>query len=103
MKNRRIDDRLGVFIVVTENVLAFGVGDGRYQSSIRIVRGIVGEVFESGVDGFVGADVIHNHASPHTSLCERVEVKAGDDSKVVAATPQCEVEIRMGGIVDVHS
>ena len=103
MEYRRIDNRLGVFVVVAEDILAFGVGDSRYQSSIRILRGLVGEVFESGVYGLVGADVIHDHASPHASLFERVEVKAGDDSKVVAATPQREVEIGMRGIVDVYS
>lgn len=102
VEDGRVGDRLGVLVVVAEDVGALNVGRRDDQRGVGVRGAGCREVGEGVVDGGVCCDGVDGQAAPHRPLGKGVQIETGDDAEVVAAAAEGEIEVWMGMLVYVE-
>lgn len=101
MEDGRIHDRFRIIIKVTCKVLAFVIIKRYDQSGVGVLRSVIGEIIIGLDDGCIEGDRMHFRPSPELSLCKGLQVKAGDNAKIVPATAKSKIQIGVRVDVDV--
>lgn len=101
VEGRRKRGREGVVVIVDEEVGALKICVCCDEGGVRILGGVVGEIFEGFADGCVCGGRVDGVAAPHKPLGEGFQVEAGDDAEVVAAAAEGKVEVWVRLLVNV--
>ena len=103
MKYWRIHDWLGILIIVTSKVLALVIIKCCDQSCVGVLGSVVGEIVKGLDEGCVEGDRIQGYSSPELALLEGLQVKAGDNAKIVPATTKGKIQIGVRESIDIHN
>lgn len=101
MEDWWIHDRLRILIIVTCKILALVVIECYDQSCVRVLGSAVGKIVVGLDDRCVEGDRMHLHSSPEFALLKGLQVKAGDNAKIVSTTTKGKIQIGVRVDIDV--